>query len=307
MTSRDLSSAYRERRNAKVALRQLEQWTEENVVDGLLTAPEYEATDVERGKSQMAEPSWVRAYREVEISCEKAECDLRRLVQAQRKRSLVTFDQREEMSLDRDLSDAAETARAHLRTAERILKTSLHPRPGDSDATLRCKANAKKKLASKVAQLTKRFRFSKKVSKSHDDGLQDLDFLTSGAEKRALDMLESRRPGDVIVTLEQAAALEADAKFLDDRDNEITKVAKSVDDIAHIFKELAVLVIDQGTILDRVDFNMEMVAEQTRRATGQLIHANRSDADARPLKTVIFLLVLISILSFILFLKLAYR
>ena len=36
-------------------------------------------------------------------------------------------------------------------------------------------------------------------------------------------------------------------------------IAKSIEELATIFKELAVLVIDQGTILDRIDFNMEQV------------------------------------------------
>lgn len=36
---------------------------------------------------------------------------------------------------------------------------------------------------------------------------------------------------------------------------------KSIEDLSTIFKELAVLVIDQGTILDRIDFNMEQVQD----------------------------------------------
>lgn len=38
-----------------------------------------------------------------------------------------------------------------------------------------------------------------------------------------------------------------------------TAAVKSIEDLSTIFKELAVLVIDQGTILDRIDFNMEQV------------------------------------------------
>lgn len=43
------------------------------------------------------------------------------------------------------------------------------------------------------------------------------------------------------------------------RDVEIQQIAKSIEELSQIFKELAVLVIDQGTILDRIDFNMEQV------------------------------------------------
>lgn len=44
-----------------------------------------------------------------------------------------------------------------------------------------------------------------------------------------------------------------------DRDQEIVAIAKSIEELSQIFKELAVLVIDQGTVLDRIDYNMEQV------------------------------------------------
>jgi syntaxin 16 len=50
----------------------------------------------------------------------------------------------------------------------------------------------------------------------------------------------------------------------EERDAEITRIAQSIEELAQIFKELAVLVIDQGTILDRIDFNMEQVAKITK-------------------------------------------
>ena len=43
-----------------------------------------------------------------------------------------------------------------------------------------------------------------------------------------------------------------------------TQVAESVSELAGIFKEIQVLVIDQGTILDRIDFNIEMAADKAR-------------------------------------------
>lgn len=43
------------------------------------------------------------------------------------------------------------------------------------------------------------------------------------------------------------------------RDQEIQHIARSIEELSQIFKELAVLVIDQGTVLDRIDFNMEQV------------------------------------------------
>ena len=87
------------------------------------------------------------------------------------------------------------------------------------------------------------------------------------------------------------------------RDQEIVKIAQSIEELGSIFKELAVLVIDQGTILDRIDYNMETVVESTRTGIQQLEKAEKSQKNARPLRCIICLSTTIFILLFILILK----
>lgn len=48
----------------------------------------------------------------------------------------------------------------------------------------------------------------------------------------------------------------------EERSKAIEQVAESVNELAGIFKEIQVLVIDQGTILDRIDFNIELAADK---------------------------------------------
>jgi|TARA_B110000971_G_scaffold205206_1_gene227431 syntaxin 16 len=68
-------------------------------------------------------------------------------------------------------------------------------------------------------------------------------------------------------------------------------------------QELAVLVIDQGTILDRIDFNMEQVVEHTKEGIKQLEKAEAHQKSARPAKCIACLLVLIAVMLLILIMK----
>ena len=63
------------------------------------------------------------------------------------------------------------------------------------------------------------------------------------------------------------------------------------------------LVIDQGTILDRIDYNMEAVVEHTKTGIKQLEKAEKSQKSARPMKCIICLLCTIMILLLILVMK----
>jgi syntaxin 16 len=59
------------------------------------------------------------------------------------------------------------------------------------------------------------------------------------------------------------------------RDRELTEIAKSIADLAELFKDLSVLVIDQGTLLDSVEYNIEQTSVQVAEAVKELDMATR--------------------------------
>ncbi|GBG87668.1 hypothetical protein CBR_g45822 [Chara braunii] len=60
-----------------------------------------------------------------------------------------------------------------------------------------------------------------------------------------------------------------------EREKEIVQIMDSVSELAQIMKDLSVLVIEQGTIIDRIDYNMENVATQVESGVKQLRQAER--------------------------------
>ena len=62
---------------------------------------------------------------------------------------------------------------------------------------------------------------------------------------------------------------------LQDRDREITEIAKSITQLAELFKDLSNLVIDQGTLLDSVEYNIEQTSVHVAEAVTELKIASR--------------------------------
>jgi syntaxin 16 len=53
---------------------------------------------------------------------------------------------------------------------------------------------------------------------------------------------------------------DAETADLQMRDRALSEIAKSIAQLAELFKDLSVLVIDQGTLLDSVEYNIEQTA-----------------------------------------------
>lgn len=155
-------------------------------------------------------------------------------------------------------------------------------------------------LAKQLQELSAEFRQKQRKY------LTDVQAQKSGAaaeteSKFGIDINETAREYGFNET--QLAVVDDLNQAVQSRDKEIVQIAKSIEELSSIFKELAVLVIDQGTILDRVDYNMEAVVEHTKEGIGQLEKAERHQKNARPLKCIVCLSITIFILLIILILK----
>lgn len=64
--------------------------------------------------------------------------------------------------------------------------------------------------------------------------------------------------------------LESNEATIDQREREVNQIAKSIHQLAEIFRDLQTLVIDQGSMLDRIDYNIEQTTVQVKEAVVQL-------------------------------------
>lgn len=59
------------------------------------------------------------------------------------------------------------------------------------------------------------------------------------------------------------------------REREINDIAKGIIELSDIFKDLQTMIIDQGTMLDRIDYNVERMTVDVKAADKELIVVSR--------------------------------
>lgn len=94
--------------------------------------------------------------------------------------------------------------------------------------------------------------------------------------------------------LQQSATLTSNDVAIQQREREITDIARGILELADIFKELQTMVIDQGTMLDRIDYNVEQLNTHVKAAEKEMNIAQGYQKKYTKRK-IIFLLVLIII------------
>lgn len=126
--------------------------------------------------------------------------------------------------------------------------------------------------------------------------LDDDDFYNQEA-----DNIDDYFVGSRQMSQQQLLLLEEDnTRFVQEREQEINAIVKSIVDLNAIFKDLSQMVADQGTVLDRIDYNIEQTHVQVQEGFKQLQKADAYQRKNRKMCAIIVLAAVTILLFFIL-------
>jgi syntaxin 16 len=87
------------------------------------------------------------------------------------------------------------------------------------------------------------------------------------------------------------------------RNEEINKLIDTINELSHLFKQMNQLVIEQGTIVDRIDYNLESAQTSTAKAVVELRAAKKYQSSKCGDYCIKVLIIMICIFSILLLLK----
>lgn len=92
-------------------------------------------------------------------------------------------------------------------------------------------------------------------------------------------------------------------KLLQERDKEITQLASGVLEVSTIFREMQSLIINQGTIIDRIDYNLQNTVIELKSGQKELDRAIHYQKKTQKCKIMLLLSICIIILGVVVILK----
>ncbi|RMX91727.1 hypothetical protein D0867_14849 [Hortaea werneckii] len=275
-------------------------------------------------------PRWLDIQDEINTILSEVGTKMKKLDQLHAKHVLPGFDdesvkaheEREIEALTQDITRAFTTCQARIRKISTYLRDQqTQPNGQISQADTKMATNLQTSLAARVGDVSIAFRkkqsaYLKKLRQLGgmtmplDNNSRTATPLTGAAAANpytdpAMQDSESDRAGAQSTLLQTAQVRRRTNTAMDttitQREREIEKIAQGVIDLSNIFQELNTMVIDQGSLLDRIDYNVERTHEHVQGAERELKVATGYQKKTTKRK-VILLLVLVVVGLFILLL-----
>ncbi|KAF7805071.1 syntaxin-43-like isoform X1 [Senna tora] len=253
-------------------------------------------------------PAWVDVSEEISANVQRARTKMAELAKAHAKALMPSFgdgkeDQRAIETLTHEITDL-------IKRSERRLQRLSATGPSE-DSNVR--KNVQRSLATDLQNLSVELRkkqstYLKRLrqQKESQDGV-DLEMNINGSKSR----FEDDALDSMVFNDHQMAKLKKSEAFTVEREKEIQQASKSslfavvesVNELAQIMKDLSVLVIDQGTIVDRIDYNIQNVATTVEDGLKQLQKAERTQKKGGMVMCATVLVIMCFVMLVLLVLK----
>ncbi|XP_022156434.1 syntaxin-41-like [Momordica charantia] len=246
-------------------------------------------------------PAWVDVSEEIAANVQRARAKMTELAKAHAKALMPSFGDGKE---DQRLIEALTQEITHLiKKSEKGLQRLSAAGPSE-DSNIR--KNVQRALATDLQNLSMELRkkqstYLKRLQQQKEEGQDriDIEMNLNGNRSR----LEDDDLENMVFNEHQMAKLRKSEAFTAEREREIHQVVESVNELAQIMKDLSVLVIDQGTIIDRIDYNIQNVATTVEEGLKQLQKAERTQKQGGMVMCASVLIIMCFVMLVLLILK----
>lgn len=212
---------------------------------------------------------------------------VQKLKDTQQRRVVPKFDEEENKSLNKNINNIVSEITNQIHNCENCI-SSLSFVKTNSEIQKQLRENIKLYLMTEFSQFTRHFKYNQEIF------IRKFKEL-GGEELEKVDNYENQNENYLLKTEK--------VNHLKRRDTELGQLLNSMSNLASTFNDLKNLVMEQGTILDRIDYNIDAAAINTAKGKQHLMKASELQKKSCFRNVMLFLVFFIFIESVLLILK----
>ena len=223
------------------------------------------------------------------------------LQEKQQQRLIPKFDDKENKKLNKIIKEIGTEMTLDLKECQKILKDIINDKKDEENdlnnlngSSFQIKQNMKQNILTKLNEFTKKFKLNQEL---YNNKFQDFVFDEEQANKSfSANKIEDKNKNDFLSTQENH-------DYLRKRDEDLTNLLNSINELAQIFKDMQALVMEQGTILDRIDYNIDIASSNITSGKKSISKADKHLKNNCFRNVIIILIVIIFIEALLLIFK----
>ena len=181
----------------------------------------------------------------------------------QQKRLVINFDDEEISKLNKNITKIVISITSQLKSYEKLIK-EFSKQNMENGIINNIKINMQQLLFNNFSEFTKKFKLNQEIHKQKYKeliGEEDPTYQIQTSSKNDNNNDANNTLDNFLMTTDNTNLQ------LVKRDKDLDNLLNSVNDLAEIFKDMQNLVMEQGSILDRIDYNIDIAA--TNVSTGK--------------------------------------
>ena len=221
----------------------------------------------------------------------------------QQKRLVVNFNDDEINKINKNITKIIITISSQLRTVDKLIKTFAQQNidiNNNNSILHNIKLNMKQCLFNKLSEFTKKFKLNQEINKQkYKELIGEEDPTFQLKNSTTIDT----KNDDTNNTVDNFLMTTDNNLNLIKRNNDLDNLLNSVNDLADIYKDMQTLVMEQGSILDRIDYNIDVASSNISSGKKNIEKADKYQKNNCFRNVIIILIICIFIEGLLLIFK----
>ena len=209
----------------------------------------------------------------------------------------MQFDEVKKQELLSEIRKISNFIEKNIKNCKKLIKE--HEKkvyPNENFLEIEIQTNMNQNLIEELNLFSKKFKLNQELfSTKSKEFFGDEDIIMSNKN----DLLNNEKN----IYSNNFLLVEEQENELQDRDKKINNILRRVNTLSEMFKDFQTVLIEQGTILDRIDYNIEIAADNALKGKKQIIKVNEMKQKSCFRNIILILLICICVESILLILK----